>query len=104
MKLKAVLLVTATALALVATAGCAVTRDQETVGAYIDDSVITTSVKSRFFDDKSVDASAVSVETLNGTVMLSGFAKNATEKITAGKIALKVKGVKAVKNELSIRP
>jgi hyperosmotically inducible protein len=104
MKLRTALLASVTAMMLVVTTGCAITRDQETVGAYIDDSVITTTVKSRFFDDKSVDGSAVSVETLNGTVMLSGFAKNATEKKTAENIAWKVKGVKAVKNELSIRP
>lgn len=103
MKIRTALVAAATTLVLVVTTGCAVTRDQETVGAYIDDSVITTTVKSRFFDDKSVDGSAVSVETLNGTVMLSGFAKNATEKKTAENIAWKVKGVKAVKNELSIR-
>lgn len=104
MKFRTALFASITALVLVTTTGCAVTRDQETMGAYIDDSVITTTVKSRFFDDKSVDGSAVSVETLNGTVMLSGFAKNATEKKTAESIAWKVKGVKAVKNELSIRP
>lgn len=104
MKLRKTLFASVAALVLIAASGCAVTRDQETMGAYIDDSVITTSVKSRFFDDKSVDGSAVSVETLNGTVMLSGFAKNATEKKTAENIAWKVKGVKAVKNELSIRP
>jgi hyperosmotically inducible protein len=104
MKLRTALVAAATALVLVATTGCAVTREQESVGAYIDDSVITTTVKSRFFDDKSVDGSAVSVETLNGTVMLSGFAKNTTEKKTAENIAWKVKGVKGVKNELLIRP
>lgn len=104
MKLRTALFASITAVVLLTATGCAVTRDQETMGAYIDDSVITTTVKSRFFDDKSVDSSAVSVETLNGTVMLSGFAKNATEKKTAESIAWKVKGVKAVKNELSIRP
>ncbi len=88
---------------LIAT-GCAVTRDQETVGAYVDDSVITSTVKSRLFDDKTVDGSAVSVETMNGTVMLSGFAKSATEKKNAEMIASKVKGVKTVKNELLVRP
>lgn len=103
MKLKTALFVGITACALLVTTGCAVTRDQETVGSYIDDSVITSAVKSRFFDDKSVDGSAVSVETLNGTVVLSGFAKNANEKKTAESIAWKVKGVKAVKNDLLIR-
>lgn len=90
--------------ALVTATGCAVTRGQETVGAYIDDAAITTSVKARFVEDKQVDASSISVETLNGTVMLSGFAKNSTEKSTAGSIASNVKGVKSVKNEISVRP
>jgi len=104
MKLRTALVASITTLVLVAMTGCAVTRDQETVGAYIDDSVISTTVKARFYDDKTVDGSAVKVETLNGTVMLSGFAKNTTEKRNAEAIALKVKGVKAVKNELLVRP
>jgi osmotically-inducible protein OsmY len=104
MKLRTALVASIAALVLVVTTGCAVTRDQETVGAYIDDAVISTTVKARFFDDKTVDGSAVKVETLNGTVMLSGFAKNSTEKRNAETIALKVKGVKGVKNELLIRP
>ena len=66
-----------TVIALATTAGCAVQRGQESVGAYVDDTAITTSVKARFVDNKQVDASAISVETLNGTVMLSGIAKNA---------------------------
>jgi len=93
-----------TAVALLATAGCAVTRKQETVGAYVDDAAITTAVKARYVDNKQVDASSIRVETLNGTVMLSGFAKNGTEKTTAEELAWKVNGVKAVKNEISVRP
>ena len=92
------------ALALLTTSGCAVTRGQETVGAYIDDTAITTAVKSRFFDNRFVDGTAISVETLNGTVMLSGFAKSMGEKTTAENLARNVTGVKAVKNEISVRP
>jgi osmotically-inducible protein OsmY len=99
-----ILIATAAAVALLGTAGCAVTRDQETVGAYVDDSSITAQIKSRFVGNKEVDASSISVETLNGTVMLSGFAKNATEKSTAESIARQVKGVKSVKNEIAVRP
>jgi hyperosmotically inducible periplasmic protein len=94
----------ATVIALIATAGCAVTRGQESVGAYVDDTAITTAVKARFADNKDVDASAISVETLKGTVMLAGFAKNANEKATATSLAWKVDGVKAVKNEIAVRP
>lgn len=92
------------ALVLLTTSGCAVTRGQETVGAYIDDTAITTAVKSRFFDNRFVDGTAISVETLNGVVMLSGFAKNAGEKTTAENLARNVKGVKSVKNEVAVRP
>ena len=99
------LFVPALAVIAIATAsGCAVQRGQETVGAYVDDAAITTSLKARFVENKDVDASSIKVETLNGTVMLSGFAKNTLEKTTAEQIAMKVSGVKNVKNEISIRP
>jgi hyperosmotically inducible protein len=91
-------------LVLVTASGCAVTRGQETTGAYIDDAAITTSLKARFVENKDVDASSIKVETLNGTVMLSGFAKNANERMTAEDIAMKVKGVKTVKNSIVVRP
>jgi osmotically-inducible protein OsmY len=74
-------------LTLLTASGCAVTRGQESVGAYVDDATITTQIKSRFMENKEVDASSIRVETLNGTVMLSGFAKNTTEKTTAETIA-----------------
>jgi len=84
--------------------GCAVTRGQESVGAYVDDTAITTAVKARFVENKQVDAAAISVETLNGTVMLSGFAKNSTERSTAEALAMKVDGVRGVKNVIAVRP
>lgn len=92
------------ATAVLSTTGCAVTRGQESVGAYIDDTAITTAVKARFVDNKTVDASAISVETLKGTVMLSGFAKSSSERTVAESLAWKVNGVKAVKNEIAVRP
>ena len=84
--------------------GCAVQRGQETMGAYVDDTVITTAVKARFMDNKDVDATAISVETLKGTVMLSGFAKSLLEKSTAENLTWKISGVKSVKNEIAVRP
>ena len=94
----------AAAIILLTTAGCAVTRGQESVGAYVDDSAITTAIKGRYVGNKEVDATSISVETLNGTVMLSGFAKSGTEKTMAETLAWKVNGVKSVKNEVAIRP
>jgi len=91
------------AAATLAMTGCAVTRGQETVGAYIDDTTITTQIKARMVDDKTVDAAAISVETLKGTVQLSGFAKSAEEKERAEAIARRVNGVKSVQNSIAIR-
>ena len=85
-------------------AGCAVTRDQSTVGEYIDDSVITTRVKTKFAEDKQVSAMSISVETLRGVVQLSGFAKNSTERNRAGEIARTTSGVRGVANNIVIRP
>ncbi len=92
------------AVALLAAAGCSVTRGQEGIGAYVDDTAITTAVKAHFVENRQVDATSIRVETLNGTVMLTGFAKSATEKATAESIARGVNGVKSVKNEITIRP
>lgn len=104
MYLRTTLIAAMTAVVLLTTQGCAVNRGQETVGAYIDDTGITTLIKARFAENKTVDATSIRVETLNGTVMLSGFAKNSAEKNTAEDIARRVNGVKLVKNEIAIRP
>ena len=90
--------------ATLASTGCAVIRGQETAGAYVDDVAITTSVKARFVEDKTVDAASIKVETLNGTVALSGFAKSGTEKAQAEYLARNTKGVREVRNNLLVRP
>jgi len=92
------------ALAILSTTGCAVMRDQQTVGAFVDDATITTQVKSRMLADKDVAGTAISDETLNGTVVLSGFAKSSLERTTADRIARGVNGVKVVKNDVVVRP
>lgn len=74
------------------------------MGAYIDDASITTSIKALFVESKAVDASSITVETLHGVVVLSGFAKSASEKNAAESLAQKVSGVKSVKNELAVKP
>jgi osmotically-inducible protein OsmY len=89
--------------ALATGAGCAVTRGQETVGAYVDDATITTKVKTRLVEEKQVNSTAIGVETLNGTVMLSGFARSAAEQQAAERAAANVKGVKTVKNSIVVR-
>ena len=99
-----ILAIAALAGATLAGTGCAVVRGQETAGQYVDDTATTTAVKAKFVEDKTVDAGAIKVETLNGTVQLSGFAKSAAEKQQAEAIARNTKGVKSVKNDIIVRP
>jgi hyperosmotically inducible periplasmic protein len=104
MYIRTALAATVTAIVMLTATGCAVSRGQESTGAYIDDASITTQVKSKMLGDPAVAGTSISVETLKGTVMLSGFAKNTTEKTTAESLARSVKGVVAVKNEIAVRP
>lgn len=97
-------LAAALAATLAATGGCAVARDQQTVGSYIDDAALTAKVKAKFADNTTVSAMAISVETLNGTVQLSGFAKTAEEKATAEMLARQTAGVANVRNDIVVRP
>jgi hyperosmotically inducible periplasmic protein len=103
MFIRTTLAAAAAAIALIAMPGCAVTRGQETTKNYVSDSAITAAVKTKFVGNKEVDASSISVETLNGTVMLSGFAKNSSEKATAESLTWKVDGVRAVQNVIVVR-
>jgi osmotically-inducible protein OsmY len=84
--------------------GCAELRGKEAVGAYVDDAAITTTVKARLVEDKTVDAEAIQVETAQGNVVLSGIARTTLEKSTVESIAMKVKGVKTVQNNVALRP
>ena len=92
----------ATAAALGA-AGCAVERHQETVGAYVDDTTITTKVKAKFADDPTVSAMAIKVDTMKGVVQLSGFAKSTEERMMAERLARDTSGVQSVRNDIVVR-
>jgi osmotically-inducible protein OsmY len=102
-KLRVIALAALTGITLLST-GCAVVRGQETVGAYVDDAAITAAIKAKFVDDKIVSAASISVETLNGIVQLSGFAKSAAEKNQAEQIARSSKNVRSLRNDIVVRP
>ena len=104
MKVRTALVATITAVAAITVLpGCAVTRGQSTVGEYIDDATVTAAVKTKLIENKAVDAAAIKVETLNGEVMLSGFAKSAEERTTAESLTRGTKGGRAVKNQIVVR-
>lgn len=85
------------------TTGCAVTSGQSTAGQYVDDATISTRVKARLAEDTSVSAMRIQVETLNGTVQLSGFATSQAEKDKAAQLARAVPDVKDVRNNIIVR-
>ena len=91
-------------LMLIATfVACASTSKQGSTGEYVDDSVITTKVKSLLAADDFLKSFQISVETFKGTVQLSGFVDSAQASAKAVEIANSVKGIKAVRNSLVVK-
>jgi len=91
-------------LMLIATlVACASTSKQEGAGEYVDDSVITTKVKSLLVADDFLKSFEISVETYKGIVQLSGFVDSQKAVDKAGEIASGVKGVKSLKNNLNVK-
>jgi hyperosmotically inducible periplasmic protein len=74
-----------------------------TVGATIDDSVITTKIKADLVGDPITKAHQIHVKTHKGMVQLSGFVSTSEAKERAGKIAADVEGVTKVDNDLRLR-
>ena len=93
----------AAALAAALLAACAGSPTKESTGEIIDDSVITTKVKSGLLADKTVSTLDVSVETFKGRVLLAGFVKSTDERQRAEKIAWSVTGVREVSNKIVVR-
>lgn len=93
-----------TMVSLLALAGCAGNATQKSTGEYIDDAAITTKIKAGFVEDPTVSALAITVETFRGNVQLGGFASSTREIERAGQIARSVRGVKAVENDIQIKP
>ena len=103
MRIQHTLAAVVSAVALLTTTGCAVFRDQQSVGSFVDDATLTTRVKAKFAEDRTVSALAISVETLKGVVQLSGFAKSAEEKAMAERLARSTSGVVSVRNDIIVR-
>ena len=91
-------------LMLIATfVSCASTPQQSSTGEYVDDSVITTKVKSLLAADDFLKSFDISVETYKGIVQLSGFVASRAAVDKALQITHSVKGVKSVKNSLIVK-
>ena len=91
-------------LMLIATfSACASTRTHESTGEYVDDSVITTKVKSLLAADDFLKSFQIGVESFKGVVQLSGFVNTQKAVDKAIEITRSVKGVKSVKNDLIVK-
>ncbi|MBI3545570.1 MAG: BON domain-containing protein [Gammaproteobacteria bacterium] len=88
---------------LVSFIGCAPTNKQESTGQYVDDALITTKVKTAIFNEPTLKATEINVETYKGTVQLSGFVNSQTDINKAVEVARQVKGVAAVKNDMRVK-
>ena len=82
---------------------CAATPKQESAGEYVDDSWITTKVKTAILNEPGLKVSQISVETYKGVVQLSGFVDSAADATRAVQLAQAVKGVSNVKNDTRVR-
>lgn len=82
---------------------CAATRTQKSTGEVIDDTVITTRVKTALVGDPITKARDIDVATFKGRVQLNGFVDSTQEKTTASAIARQVNGVSSVDNNLKLK-
>ena len=83
--------------------GCAGSSTKESTGGYIDDTVITTKVKTALFSDKDIKSSEINVQTFKGRVQLSGFVSSSADAKRAVEVTRKVQGVRVVENDMQIK-
>lgn len=101
--LRALLFSAFIAMTLLAVSGCASSPGQSSTGEYIDDTVITTRVKTAIFNDDSLKSMEINVETYKGVVQLSGFVNSRADINKAVELARSVPGVQSVKNSMKLK-
>ena len=83
---------------------CSVTSGRESGSQYVDDTTITTKVKSQLVSDVGLEpANQIHVETSKGIVQLSGFVDSAAHKAEAESVARGVEGVTDVQNNIIVQ-
>lgn len=86
-----------------ALAGCASQQKKETAGQYLDDSIITTKVKSAILGNPTLKVLQIGIETYQGKVQLSGFVDSPQSVSRAGEVAKNIEGVREVQNNLVVK-
>jgi hyperosmotically inducible protein len=92
------------AVILLAVSACAATRTREAPGEVVDDSVVTTRVKSALIGDPITKAHQIDVDTRRGVVQLTGFVDSANERSEAVTVARRVAGVREVHDNMKVSP
>ncbi|ROU09919.1 BON domain-containing protein [Kluyvera ascorbata] len=90
-------------LVAISLSGCAGSSTKESTGGYIDDTVVTTKVKTALFSDKQIKSSEINVQTFKGRVQLSGFVSSAADAKRAVDVTRQVQGVRVVENDMQIK-
>jgi len=83
--------------------GCASTAKSESTGQYVDDTTLTTKVKTAIFEQPTLKSAEINVETFKGVVQLSGFVSSQENVNTAMATARSVPGVSSVKNDMRLK-
>ena len=83
--------------------GCAGDRTTRSTGQVIDDSTITTKVKTALIADPEVKGTQMQVEVYRGVVQLSGFVDRPADAQKAVAVARSVEGVQEVRNNLIVK-
>jgi hyperosmotically inducible protein len=78
-------------------------QDRIAAGKYVEDSVLTARVKTALLQEPELKSLDVSVETMRGEVLLSGFVKSESQRQKAMKAAVAVNGVASVKDAMVVR-
>jgi osmotically-inducible protein OsmY len=69
-----------------------------------DDSRIAATIKAGLLDNRNTSGTRINVDSYQGVVQLSGFARSEGEKTVATKVAESVSGVKTVVNSVAVAP
>jgi len=72
-------------------------------GEYVDDTVVTTKVKTAIFNEPSLKSAEINVETFKGTVQLTGFISSRAAIDKAVEITRGVSGVTSVRNDMRLK-
>lgn len=83
--------------------GCVAVSPNESPEQFMNSSIITTSVKARLANTAGLETLGLTVQTLNGDILLGGFAQNQEQKTIAGEVAQNTEGVRKVINNIVVQ-